>query len=285
MNKPAPAITPTTESEPQHVPATLPDNQVRRLLAGVRATAGTIETLAPATGEPLVALPQSNTDDVLAAFLAARHAQRSWAATPPAKRVKPFLRLADLLLSRQDEGLDLLQQQTGKARLHAFEEIIDAMTSTLYYARKAPQLLKPARRPGALPGFTRTYEYAHPKGVVATITPWNYPVALAMDVIPALLAGNAIVHKPDNQTALSSLWPRALLIEAGLRPELWQVVLGDPAQIGDTLIDNADFVGFTGSTSAGRAIGQRATQRLIGCSLAKLGRGEVHGQTKLSVMR
>jgi len=267
MNKPATATTPTTESELPPALTLLPDDQVRRLLGGVRASGGTIDTLAPATGQPLIALPQSSTDDVLAAFVAARQAQRSWAATPPAKRVKPFLRLADLLLSRQDEGLDLLQQQTGKARLHAFEEIIDATTSTLYYARKAPQLLKPARRAGALPGFTRTYEYAHPKGVVATITPWNYPLALAMDIIPALLAGNAIVHKPDNQTALSSLWPRALLIEAGLPPELWQVVLGDPAQIGDTLIDNADFVGFTGSTNAGRAIGQHAAQRLIGCSL------------------
>jgi succinate-semialdehyde dehydrogenase / glutarate-semialdehyde dehydrogenase len=90
MNKPAIATTPTTESEPQPALTPLPDNQVRRLLAGVRATAGTIDTLAPATGEPLISLPQSSSDDVLAAFVTARQAQRSWAATPPAKRVKPF---------------------------------------------------------------------------------------------------------------------------------------------------------------------------------------------------
>jgi aldehyde dehydrogenase (NAD+)/succinate-semialdehyde dehydrogenase/glutarate-semialdehyde dehydrogenase len=226
-----------------------------------------VDTITPATGEYLISLPQSTTADVEAAFVAARAAQRSWAAIPPAKRVKPFLRLADLLLSRRDEGLDILQWETGKARLHGFDEICDAMTSTLYYARHAPKLLKPARRGGAFPGFTRTYEYAHPKGVVATITPWNYPMTLAVDVVPALIAGNAIVHKPDNQTTLSSLWPRALLIEAGLPPELWQVVLGDPSVVGSALIDNADYIGFTGSTNAGRAIGERATQRLIGCSL------------------
>jgi aldehyde dehydrogenase (NAD+)/succinate-semialdehyde dehydrogenase/glutarate-semialdehyde dehydrogenase len=242
-------------------------DQVRRLLSGVTATGTPVDTITPATGEHLISLPQSTTANVEAAFLAARAAQRSWAAIPPAKRVKPFLRLADMFLSRQDEGLDILQWETGKARLHGFDEIADAMSSTLYYARHAPKLLKPARRGGAFPGLTRTYEYAHPKGVVATITPWNYPMTLAVDVIPALIAGNAVVHKPDNQTALSSLWPRALLIEAGLPPELWQVVLGDPAAVGSALIDNADYIGFTGSTNAGRAIGERATARLIGCSL------------------
>ena len=265
MNKPATA-TRTTKSESKR-PLTLSDELVRRLLTGVRATGGTVDTIAPATGKRLFSLPQSNTADLLESFQAAREAQRAWAATPPAKRVKPFFRLADLLLSRQDEGLDVLQLETGKARLHAFEEILDAVTSTLYYAREAPDLLKPVRRAGSLPGFTRTYEYAHPKGVVATITPWNYPLTLGMDVIPALIAGNAVVHKPDNQTALSTLWPRSLAIEAGLPAELWQVVLGDPAVIGNDLIDYADYVGFTGSTNAGRKIGLRAAGRLIGCSL------------------
>lgn len=258
---------PPTETPGSTGAAGISGDQVRRLLSGVRATGTPVETITPATGERLHSLPQSTTADVDAAFVAARAAQRSWATVPPQKRVKPFLRLADMLLSRKDEGLDILQWETGKSRLHGFDEICDAMTSTLYYARHAPKLLKPARRRGAFPGFTRTYEYAHPKGVVATITPWNYPMTLAVDVVPALIAGNAVVHKPDNQTALSSVWPRALLIEAGLPPELWQVVLGDPSVVGSALIDNADYVGFTGSTNAGRAIGERATQRLIGCSL------------------
>jgi succinate-semialdehyde dehydrogenase/glutarate-semialdehyde dehydrogenase len=111
--------------------------------------------------------------------------------------------------------------------------------------------------------LTQARECYQPKGVVATITPWNYPLGLAMDVIPALLAGNAVVHKPDTGTALSSLWPRMQLIEAGLPAELWQVVLGDPSEIGNSLIDNADFVAFTGSTLAGKAIGQRAAASLI----------------------
>lgn len=231
------------------------------------ATAEPVTTSAPLSGEPLATLPQSSSKDVSAAFERARRAQRRWAALPVKERVKPFLALYDAMLERKDEVLDLLQSETGKARLHAFEELLDGVGSTLYYARHAPALLRSHRRQGAVPVFTKTVEHAHPKGVVATITPWNYPLALTMDVVPALLAGNAVVHKPDNQTALSSLWPRKLLIEAGLPAELWQIVLGRGSAIGPALIDNADFVGFTGSTPAGRKIAEHAAGRLIDYSL------------------
>lgn len=251
---------------------------VRALTAGIAATGDPVTTIGPLTGTPLVTLPQSTVDDVHGAFDRARQAQRAWQERSPRERAKPFLRLFDLMLSRQAEGLDLLQHETGKTRLHAFEEILDGATSTLYYGRQAPKLLRGTRRAGALPVLTRTITTPQPKGVVTTITPWNYPLALTMDVVPALLAGNAVVHKPDNQTALSSLWPRALLIEAGLPADLWQVVLGDPAVIGDALIDDADYVGFTGSTAAGKAIAQRATATLTGCSL------ELGGKNPLLVL-
>ncbi|HEV7907350.1 MAG TPA: succinic semialdehyde dehydrogenase [Pseudonocardiaceae bacterium] len=240
---------------------------VRELTADVVATGEPVTTIAPFTGGPLATLPQSTASDVTDAFIAAREAQREWAATPVRRRIKPFLRLYDLMLSRQHEVLDLIQWETGKARLHAFEELLDAATSTLYYARHAERLLRPRRRAGALPILTRTVETPLPKGVVGTITPWNYPFALAMDVVPALLAGNAVVHKPDTQTALSSLWPRALLVELGLPAALWQVVLGNPVDVGAPMIEHADYIGFTGSTAAGRAIAEQAARRLIGCSL------------------
>ena len=258
-------MSPSTAQPPTAQP--LAAESVEQLTSGVAATGEPITTIAPFTGTPLTTIPQSTANDVHSAFERAREAQREWAALPVRRRVKPFLRLFDMMLARQSEALDLLQRETGKARLHAFEEILDGAMSTLYYARKAPGLLRGNRRAGALPMLTRTVETPQPKGVVATITPWNYPLALTMDVVPALLAGNAVVHKPDNQTALSSLWPRALLVEAGLPQQLWQVVLGEPGDIGNTLIDEADYVGFTGSTAAGKVIAERAAQRLTGCSL------------------
>ncbi|WP_113700675.1 succinic semialdehyde dehydrogenase [Nonomuraea lactucae] len=222
----------------------------------------------PFTGEPLAELPVSRADDVSAAYAKARDAQAAWAARPVAERVRPFLRLHDALLDRRGEILDIVQNETGKARKHAFEEVLDVAGCSLYYARRAPRLLAPRRRQGAFPVATRVTELRRPKGVVALISPWNYPLSLGVtDAVPALLAGNAIVHKPDTQTALSSLWTIDLLAELGMPRDIWQVVLGEPAEIGDTLFDGADYVAFTGSTRGGRKIAEESAKRLIGCSL------------------
>lgn len=246
--------------------ATMP-RVAHTLLDGVTGSGETITTTAPATGRPLVTIPQSDVADVEHAFKRARAAQRAWAATPAVDRARIFLHAHGLMTKRQDEVLDLIQLETGKGRLHAYEEFLDGAGSTLYYARKAPALLRTRRRAGAFPVFTQTSELHHPRGVVTTISPWNYPFALSMDVVPALLAGNAVVHKPDNQTPLSSIWARSLLVEAGMPQDVWQVVLGDPADIGDALIDQADFVAFTGSTPTGKAIAARAAQSMTACSL------------------
>ncbi|HLU95750.1 MAG TPA: succinic semialdehyde dehydrogenase [Thermobifida alba] len=248
------------------------DELVRRLTRHVVSTSGrTAVTTAPFTGEPLAELPQSSARDVAEAFRRARAAQHRWAQQPPRQRVAPFLRFHDLLLDRQKEILDILQWETGKARRHAFEEVCDAALGTLHYARHAPRLLRSRRVGGAIPMATRTVVNHQPKGVVSVITPWNYPLTLPVaDAVPALLAGNAVVAKPDTQTALSALWAIDLLVEAGLPQDLWLVVLGEPAEIGDPLVDEADYVAFTGSSDTGARIAQRAASRLVGCS-AELG--------------
>jgi acyl-CoA reductase-like NAD-dependent aldehyde dehydrogenase len=103
------------------------------------------------------------------------------------------------------------------------------------------------------------------------ITPWNYPLTLPLsDAIPALLAGNGVVLKPDHQTPFSALSALKLLIEAGLPRDLFQVVIGDGATVGGAIIDNADFVMFTGSTATGKLVAGKAAARLIGFS-AELG--------------
>lgn len=219
-------------------------------------------------GQPL---RQTSADSAAArlthAFSTARGAQPGWASLDPQDRARPFLGLADLLLDRREAVLDVVQSETGKARSHALEELLDAVLSISYYARSARRLLRPRRRPGPLPVLSRTTEYAAPVGVVAVITPWNYPLALAADVIPALLAGNTVVHKPDGLTSQSSLLLRDYAIEAGLEPQVWQPIIASPAEIGDALVDGADFVSFTGSTAAGRRIAEHCARRLIGCSL------------------
>ncbi|MEU4473625.1 succinic semialdehyde dehydrogenase [Micromonospora sp. NPDC023888] len=223
---------------------------------------------APFTGAPLVEVGLADKADVRAAFDAARPAQQAWARLDHRSRARPFIALHDALFRRQGEILDLIQVETGKARAHAFEELLDAASITLYYARRAGRFLAPRRRSGAIPLFTRAREARLPRGTVAVITPWNYPLALGLaDVVPALLAGNAVVHKPDTQTTLSTRWAWQVLVQAGLPPDVWQVLPGDPAEMGETLIAHADSVCFTGSTTAGRAVGRAAADQPVPCTL------------------
>lgn len=251
------------------LPEILRSGRAARLTDAIRSSSGEIlPTYAPYNGGLLAELPQCSKADVQDAFDRARIAQRSWAARTVRQRTAVFLRLHDLVLARQDEIMDLIQAENGKARRDAFLEVADIANTARYYARTAPGLLRNRRRTGLLPGLTAAREVRQPKGVVTIISPWNYPLALsAGDTIPALIAGNAVVQKPDNQTGLTALWALGIAREAGLPENVWQLVLGRGATIGSTLIDNADYVMFTGSTASGKRIAEQAGARLIGCSL------------------
>ncbi|QIN78187.1 aldehyde dehydrogenase family protein [Rubrobacter marinus] len=227
-----------------------------------------IEVEAPFTGEVLGSVPRGTGDDVREAARRARAAQKSWARTSFEERARIFMRFHDLVLKRQDEVLDLVQLESGKARGHAFEEVLDVAIVARYYARTAKGHLRPRRRQGAYPLLTSTREYHHPKGVAGFIVPWNYPLTLAVtDAIPALMAGNGAVVKPDAQTPFAALWAAELLLEAGLPRDLFGVVTGRGAELGAPLIESVDFLMFTGSTRTGRTVAAQAAERLIDYSM------------------
>lgn len=248
------------------VDRSLIDKLIDGIVASPRADRHTI--VVPFTGAPLAELPLSTPDDVASAYEAAHAAQRAWAARPLPERARIVGRVHDLVLDRQSALADLIQAESGKARRDAFEEIGDVALAARYSAVRGPQVLRDRRRAGLVPGLTRAIEVRHPKGVIGVISPFNYPLTLAIsDSLPAFVAGNAVVHKPDLQAVLTALMARSIAIEAGLPEALWQIVAGDGPGIGGEVVDRADYVSFTGSTAVGRQISARAGERLIGVTL------------------
>ena len=259
----------------------LDPRRMHHLLGRVHSSsAETRPTYAPFTGQPLAHVPQSTTSDVASAAAIARATQADWAATDLRRRAEVLLTLHDLVLDRQREIIDLIQWESGKARKHAFEEVGHVAMTARYYGRTARRHLARQPRLGIYPALTRVHVNRVPKGVVGIISPWNYPFTMALsDGLPALLAGNTIVHKPDSQTVLSALLGVELLEAAGMPASAWQIVSGPGPSIGPAIIDHVDYVCFTGSTRTGRTVAARAAERLIGCSL------ELGGKNPMLVLR
>ena len=233
------------------------------------ATSGETTTpTSPFPGERIDSVPVTTVLDAVSAVTRARVAQQSWAQTTLAHRAEIMNRYHDLVLENQELLLDTVQRETGKARGHAMEEVLHVAMNARYYATSGKRAMKPARRAGAIPLLTQVKVHHQPKGVVGIISPWNYPLSLAVcDALPALMAGNAVVLKPDLQTVWSALHAVDLLVQAGLPEGVCTVLVGDGPAIGGVLVDEVDYICFTGSTATGRVIAGRAASRLIGMSL------------------
>jgi succinate-semialdehyde dehydrogenase/glutarate-semialdehyde dehydrogenase len=244
------------------------DFSIATLVSHFPASINKHDVINPTSGKRIYELPQLSAEQVALEVDRARDEQIDWAAMPVFERAEIFLKLHDAILENEDKILDLLQLETGKSRAHAYEEFSGAVGITRYYAKVAEKALSIKKAATGVPVLLKTYVRQEPIGVVGIITPWNYPLALAMmDVVPALIAGNTVVHKTDNQTTLISLLVRLLAVEAGLPEDTWRIVAGDGAEVGNAVTDNVDYVAFTGSTNTGRAVAQRAAARLIGFSL------------------
>jgi succinate-semialdehyde dehydrogenase / glutarate-semialdehyde dehydrogenase len=244
------------------------ESSIPQLLSHLPESQDHVTIVNPSTGKKIYDLPQLSVGQVAKAVADARMAQSAFAAIPVRERAKALGTLHDLLAKNQDNVMDLLQLETGKSRAHAFEEVAGSLGSARYFAKTAPKVLKKQITNSGVPFVTRSYVTYSPVGVVGVITPWNYPLALQMlDVLPALAAGNSVVQKADNQTALVSLYARKLAIEAGIPDSAWTIVVGDGASVGNAITDSVDYVAFTGSTKTGKIVAERAAKRLIGYSL------------------
>ncbi|MGW6457165.1 succinic semialdehyde dehydrogenase [Streptomyces sp. NPDC055078] len=251
------------------VPVALGPRLVADLLSLVAVTGDERATVrSPLTGEAIAEIPQAAPGDVERAFERARAAQQRWAGVPMRSRSRVLLRFHDLLVAHQGRIMDVVIAETGKARRHAFDEVLHLCLTSRYYARTAARHLRSRAAKGAMPGLTSVRVHNIPKGVVGVISPWNYPFTLAScDGLAAIMAGNAVVAKPDEHTMLSALIGKRLLVEAGMPEDLWQIVAGPGPSVGHDVVANADYVCFTGSVATGRIVARQCADLLVGCSL------------------
>jgi aldehyde dehydrogenase (NAD+)/succinate-semialdehyde dehydrogenase/glutarate-semialdehyde dehydrogenase len=181
------------------LPASITPDLLAKLTGMVVSTSGrTVPVVEVYTGEPFVELPQSSPEDVVTAYAAARTAQAQWASWPLKRRIDVMKRFHELLLQKNLVVTDLMQVETGKARRMSFEETCDVLMTTSHYIKAAPRILKERKHGGVVPVVSTSTEVRVPKGVVGLISPWNFPFATSLsDAMPALIAGNGIVLKPD----------------------------------------------------------------------------------------
>src|SRR5439155_1171784 len=222
----------------------------------------------PATGRSLITVAQATADDVARAAAAAALAQPAWAETSYVDRAAILRRAAEIYQAHRPELGTWTQRETGAHRNKMHHEQNFAVQEILNAATMPSQpygSLVPSVQPERLSMVRRI-----PVGVVGAITPWNSPSVLGMRVVaPALALGNAVLLKPDPQTPIcGGAMFEAVLREAGLPDGLLHVVVGG-ADVGEAIVTdpNVNVVSFTGSTAAGRRVGELAGRLLKKVSL------------------
>jgi acyl-CoA reductase-like NAD-dependent aldehyde dehydrogenase len=212
----------------------------------------------------LAEIKLANQKDIDEAYQAAYDAQTDWEFTTPDQKVIILEKVIQLLHKKKDEIVDLLIEETGSTRLKASAEV-DLTIADLKQSSTFPFKMKGEMVPSTVPGKeNRLYRIA--EGVVSIITPWNWPLLLAMRAIgPALATGNSVVIKPDLQTPITGgLLIAQLFEEAGLPKGLLNVIVADIAEVGDSFVEHPvpRVISFTGSTAAGKHIGKIAGQNI-----------------------
>jgi succinate-semialdehyde dehydrogenase/glutarate-semialdehyde dehydrogenase len=230
---------------------------------------GTITSINPATGEPIGEVPELGAAEVRAAVERAREAQVAWAKLPIETRCHRVLKLAEVLMARAEEVIDVLVREGGKTRLEALGmEVVLVADLVRYFAKHAPAMLAPEPIPLHLMKHRASYLHFVPRGVIGIIAPWNFPFSIPIgETMMALIAGNGVVLKPSEITPFVALKARELYLAAELPAELFQVVTGRGAT-GAALIDaGIDYCVFTGSVATGKKVAAACGERLIGCTL------------------
>ncbi len=220
-----------------------------------------LTVLEPATEAVLAEVPRAGVEEADAAVAAARAALPAWRALAPAARAALLRELAEVLAAHAEELAVLEARNAGKAIGDARGEMGMVVETFRYYAGAPERLLGDTIPVAGGQAFT----VREPVGVVALITPWNFPLTIASWKLgPALAAGNTVVLKPAELTPLTALRFAELAAEAGIPHGVVNVVVGPGSTVGQRLVEHpgVDKIAFTGSTEVGRSIAAGAAQTI-----------------------
>lgn len=240
-----------------------------------------ITTFNPATGEPLAEIPIDDEAKVRAAVAAARKAQPAWAATPLEERIRVMRAFRKSMMKRADWLTGLITREQGRPPVEALtQELLPIADLITYYSKHARRFLKDEKLPLHFLKYKKSFVQYKPYGVVAVISPWNYPFVLpTSEVVLALLAGNAVVLKPSEFTPLIGNAIGELFQQAGLPEGLLHIVQGDGRTGGALVAAAPDKISFTGGGPTARRILATAAQNLTPVTL------ELGGKDPMLVLR
>ncbi|CDP84981.1 MULTISPECIES: CoA-acylating methylmalonate-semialdehyde dehydrogenase [Mycolicibacterium] len=231
--------------------------QIPHFINGQRTTAGstrTADVLNPSTGEVQAQVVLASAADVDAAVAGAAEAQKEWAAYNPQRRARVLMKFIELVHQNADELAEMLSLEHGKTVADSHGDIQRGL-EVIEFAVGIPHLLKGEFTEGAGTGID-VYSIRQPLGVVAGITPFNFPAMIPLwKAGPALACGNAFVLKPSERDPSVPLRLAELFIEAGLPAGVFQVVQGDKEAV-DAILEHPEIkaVGFVGSSDIAQYI-------------------------------
>ncbi len=223
----------------------------------------------PHTGQTLKTFSPATAQEISDAYARARAAQAQWSQFSLRRRLQFVSNLSENLLHHADELIQIISSENGKPRFEALANEILPVADTCKFLRKvAPRALRDREIKLSLMKHKRSYLHPQPLGVVLIISPWNYPFLLPMgEILPAVVAGNAVVFKPSEVTTWIGVKIQELFDQSGFPPHLVQTVVGDGA-VGSALIDQKPAkVFFTGSVATGRRVMMKAAESLTPVNL------------------
>jgi len=221
-----------------------------------------VELINPGTGQPMAEMPVSDASDIDAAVQAAAKAFQSWKRTTPSQRSLALLKIADILEVRAEELVAVEAENCGKIIAVTLSEEIPPMLDQIRFFAGAARLLEGRGATEYMEGMT-SYVRREPVGVCGAVTPWNYPMMMAVwKWAPALAAGNTMVLKPGDSTPMSTLLMAEMMAEV-LPPGVFNVVCGD-RDTGRALVEHPipAMVSVTGSVRAGMEVAATASSTL-----------------------